>query len=270
MEKGQGPNPGKPQGKPGVPELYVEKVALGEASEAERKAVEASPDGAARVAALRESDAELLARYPVGPAVEQIRRRVEMEKNPRRRESRLWLVLAVVGISGVLGLVVGLPQLFRSDSDEGIRTKGLAPHLVAFRQHGAQADEVTDGATAKAGDSVQLGYVAAGQRYGMVLSIDGRGGVTQHFPSPGPGGTEGALAPPLRQGGQVLLEQAFRLDDAPRFERFFLVSSPDQAFALDKVLDAARKLAHDLGQAETAQLELPAGLRQSSLLLHKE
>lgn len=267
MEKSQGQGQGRET--PGVPELYVEKVALGEATEAERSLVEESPDGARRVAAVRESDAEILARYPVGPAVEQIsdRRRAQAAKDPRRRESRLWLVLVVVGINGVLGLLVGLPHLFRQDSDEEIRTKGLAPHLVAFRQHGTQADEVADGATAKAGDSVQLGYVAAGQRYGMVLSIDGRGGVTQHLPQ---GVAKGATAPLLRQGGQVLLEQAFRLDDAPRFERFFLVSSPDQEFVLDTVLEAARKLAHNSDQAETAALELPAGLKQSSLLLRKE
>lgn len=263
------------QRKSGAPELYVEKVALGEASAEERQQVEASPDGARRVAAVSASDVEILSRYPVGPAVAEIQRRAAAgQRSPGRRAMR-WLPATAVAVCGALALVL-VPQLRSPSSggdpggENGTRSKGLAPHLVAFRQQpgGAQADALSDGATARAGESVQLGYVAAGQRYGVLVSIDGRGGVTLHFPSAEPA-SESEMSPALRQGGQALLEQSFRLDDAPRFERFFLVSSPDQPFPVRAVLQSARDLAHNSTLAETGSLGLPAGLRQSSLLLRK-
>ncbi len=260
--------------KSGAPELYIEKAALGEATEAERQQVEASEGSAGRMAALRESNAEILARYPVGPAVAELQRRVAASQRRPRRRAMMWLPVAVMAAGSVLALLF-LPQLRPggdSATSDGVRTKGLLPHLVAFRQPAAgargqtqgQADELADGAIARAGESVQLGYVAAGQRYGVLISIDGRGGVTLHLPA-----SESELSPALRQGGQALLEQSFRLDDAPRFERFFLVSSPDQPFSVAEVMRSARKLANNSTLAETALLGLPAGLRQSSLLLRK-
>ena len=43
------------------------------------------------------------------------------------------------------------------------------------------------------GDTLQLGYVAAGKRFGVIASIDARGTVTLHLPeTPGPGGRAGA------------------------------------------------------------------------------
>jgi hypothetical protein len=108
---------------------------------------------------------------------------------------------------------------------------------------------------------VQVSYVAAGNGYGIILSVDGRGAVTLHAPE------TGAQSVPLAASGTHALPRAYELDDAPAFERFILVTS-STPFALDEVLAAARALAAS-PQARTAPLPLPEGLTQVSFTLNK-
>jgi hypothetical protein len=69
-------------------------------------------------------------------------------------------------------------------------------------------------------------------------------------------------------GGEVRLPSAYELDDAPGFERFFLIAS-DRPFEVAPVLEAARALAAQPVAARRASLPLAPGLRQTSLALDK-
>jgi len=112
------------------------------------------------------------------------------------------------------------------------------------------------------GDLIRIGYRAAGRRYGAILSADGRGTVTLHLP---PRGQE-AVA--LKNGPTVLLDQAYELDDAPRWERFYLVTG-DAPFSLAPVLEAAREAATSAASASPAALRLPPRLDQAVFSLEK-
>jgi hypothetical protein len=105
-------------------------------------------------------------------------------------------------------------------------------------------------------------YVAMGARYGVVFSIDGRGVVTPHLP------VLGAEAAPLGARGEVALPESYELDDAPLFERFFLVTG-DAPFAAEAALAAGRELAKRHAAARTEPLRLPPGLSQASFLIVK-
>jgi hypothetical protein len=65
----------------------------------------------------------------------------------------------------------------------------------------------------------------------------------------------------------VALPHAYELDDAPGFERFFLVTCA-RAFSVQPVLDAAHAVARG-ATARTAPLALPSELEQSSVTLEK-
>jgi streptogramin lyase len=108
---------------------------------------------------------------------------------------------------------------------------------------------------------LQLAYQAAGARYGVVVSIDGRGAVTRHLPE------EGEVAAALERGGAVALAHAYQLDDAPGYERFFLVTG-ERPFDVAPVVEAARWLAA-AGQARAGALTLPGGLEQRAVLVVK-
>lgn len=72
-----------------------------------------------------------------------------------------------------------------------------------------------------------MSYVAAGRAHGVIVSIDGRGQVTLHFPA------DAGAPTALESGRAVPLSHSYELDDAPLFERFMFVTAeaPDDLLA---------------------------------------
>lgn len=254
---------------PRTPDYLVERLRAGDLPPEEAARVRArleAEGGLGRLAALERDGARFLEARPPGPALGEIRRRAARGARPPRAPRRL---LALVPALAVALLAAALAsRLFPAavvsphDALEITREKGARPHLVVHRQRAAAAAErLAPGAEARAGEALMVSYVAAGAAHGVVVSIDGRGGVTLHLPeAPGPAA---ALAP----RGEVPLPHAYVLDDAPAFERFFLVTSA-APFEAAPVVEAARALAAS-GDARGGPLALPAGLAQADLLLVK-
>jgi hypothetical protein len=145
----------------------------------------------------------------------------------------------------------------------GIRSKGdLRLDLRVSWIEGTQSRALMSGDITHPGDVIQLQVTGAVQRKDMVVfSIDGRGALTLHYPkNPGE---------PLAQDG--ILPRSFELDDAPAFERFFLVSG--EKLPVDEVLQVAQKMAARR-DAVHSELEFPAhfssDVAQSTFLLRKE
>ncbi len=107
--------------------------------------------------------------------------------------------------------------------------------LRVYRKAARGAERLADGASARPGDQLQLAYLARGQRFGAVVSVDGAGQVTYHLPE------KGARAVALQPGGEVTLPDSYQLDAAPQFERFWLITG-DRPFETDGLADAVRGL----------------------------
>jgi hypothetical protein len=234
-----------------TPDLFVEQALLGER--------EASTADAARVAQLAESNADILKRYP--PRVIGMRVR-----GHRRKAARAWAfggsLVVVAAALTLFVLPTPVSQIVRPlDDGTGVRWKGLEPTLHVFRVTDAGAERLEPEASAHEGDRLQVSYIAADARYGMVLSIDGRGTVTVHLP------LAGTDAAPLSKDGDTILGSSYALDDAPAYERFFLVTS-DQPFPVATVAAAANQLAKS-GQGQSAPLPLPSNIDQTSFLVLK-
>jgi hypothetical protein len=249
-----------------TPEWLVERLHQGDLSPAEAAAVQArlaEEDGLARLEALARDDARFAESHPAGPAVAEIRRRAAERAAPKARPRRIFLaVLPLAAAAAVAAVALRLPGTAFRGGDDGVRLKGSSPHLAVHRQAtGADPEALARGARVRAGDVLQLSIVSAGRPYGVVVSVDGRGVVTRH----GPG--DGALAAKLPAQGAVPLDHAYRLDDAPSFERFFLVTG-GSAFAVEPVLDAIRRLAAE-GGARTGAPALPPALAWSDFVLEK-
>jgi len=251
-----------------VPDWWVERLAAGdlppERAAEIRARLAAEPDGEARLAAVARSNQELLARFPAADAARRIRARADRERGEVARGPRWMLVaLPLAAAAAALVLVSRWPAAQVPTGDPEItRVKG--PQVAALgihRQTDRGPEQLTSGAAAHPRDRLQLSYAAGGARYGVLFSLDGRGGVTLHLPR------DGGQASPLA-GGEVLLPDAYELDDAPGFERFFFVYSPSP-FAVEDVLAAARALAAEPERAGRAPLSLPPGLGQISVFLPK-
>jgi hypothetical protein len=254
-------------------DLQLEKIALGEAT----PEGPLSKEDEARLAALRQDNAQILARYPAGPQAQQIAARVAAAQKltQKRAQSRWLLAPRVLGAAGPEG----------PEGPDVILTKGGAPRgaakLLLYRSRDGHTEPLSDGAAASPGDLLQLALVPGKARYGVLVSIDGRGGVTVHHPTApaeSPSLFSGSAAPPPSEAGKIVtgeirLPQAFRLDDAPGFERFFLITAEGagrEALSIDQVVAQARSLAADRARAEREPIPgLPSGLTQTSLILRK-
>lgn len=263
-----------------VSDAQLERYRLGELPDAEaariRRALMEDADARARLAAIEKSDAEILEEHPPAQMAALIRAGLaisEATAPARPAQARPWLLRAApLGALGALAVIlavaVGRPLLVDTRPDAGesdvVRLKGLTPRLVLFRKTAGGGEALADGATAHPGDVVQVAYQAAGRRFGVIVSVDGRGAVTLHLPK-----TAGKAAA-LAAGGPIVLDTAYELDDAPRWERFYLTVS-DAPFDTTSVVEAVRRsVAVQGGDAAVPRLDLPEALIQSVFLLRKE
>lgn len=263
-----------------VPDWLLERLRLGElpAEEAAavRRAIDSDQSVRDRLAALDRSDAEIHAAHLPRLVAAGIRARLEAAEATAVRGRRLvplGLRPALAAAAAVFVLALGLTTLLPSrpgrdrtdDSTDVIRIKGMAPHLVLFRQTPTGAEPLADGALARPNDVIQVLYLSAGRRYGVIVSADGRGVVTQHLPS------GEARSTRLTTGDPVALPSAYRLDDAPDWERFYLVTS-DASFDVALVTGAVRQslVAAPAQAATTPPLALPRSLEQTSFTLRKD
>jgi hypothetical protein len=247
-----------------TPEWLVERLHQGDLSPTAAAAVRARLEeegGLPRLEALARDDAGFLEAHPPGPTVAEIRRRAAGRPAPRERSRTIYFLALplAAAAAAVLALRVPLPGL---RSDEDTRLKGGSPHLVVHRRvAGGDPEELARGARARPGNVLQLSVVSAGRPYGAVVSVDGRGVVTRHAPR------DSGLAARLGVQGAVPLDHSYRLDDAPAFERFLLVTG-DAPFDVEPVLDAVRRLVAE-GVARAGAPALPAGLAWSDFVLEK-
>jgi hypothetical protein len=232
-----------------IPDVLIERYLLGEVTDTERRLVEADPSGLARVERLRAESAEILRTFDAAAVAREARAR-----RAERRRGRGWRL----GILAVATAAAAVAVLAVAPAPDSVRARGGDPELRVYRQTEGAPVALSSGDAAAAGDIVQLAIVRGADPYGVVVSIDGAGSATLHFPRDG----DTSLA-----DSTVVLEQAYRLDDAPRFERFFLVTS-DTPVDVEEVLGAARQLA-GAPDARTATLGVPEDLRQRELLLVK-
>lgn len=230
-----------------VPDLLVEQLLLGELAEAQAQSVRArlEADDDPRLARLEASNTDILDAHP--PEV--VARRIQARINALEPESSggfawpVWGAAAGLAVAAAALLVWTLgpgsepapPSSVRvavANPPAGERLKGDAA-VVLERKLGTRAEALLAESEVSPGDTLQVSYRSGGWSHGVLVSLDGAGAVTLHFPD-GPGESTALQA----EGTAVL--HAFELDDAPGFERFlfFTANSPLDPDAIVKRVES--------------------------------
>ena len=215
-----------------ISDFKLERYLLGELPEVEMAALrkrEAEDElFAARVKMMREEGERFLAENPFS-ALED-----KLENDQRSVERSLWLRVAAVLVVafGIFSVVVlnrqtdivndasaasGL-DVAMADVDNGTRVKGMTAGLEVWKKMGDSAVQMVNLGEAREGDEIQLRYRVPQKCFGMLFSMDGNGTVTMHM-------GEGNRAIELEPGKMTTLPFAYKLDNAPKFEKFFLLTS---------------------------------------------
>ena len=140
------------------------------------------------------------------------------------------------------------------NSDDKL-TQCNTPTLRLYKKETTAPVLLRDGDRVFEGDEVQLQYTAQ-QPFGVIFSVDGRGVVSLHFPNKA--GESSRMAT-----GTHLLPFAFKLDDAPGFEAFYIASS-DKPISVDHMIRMGAAI-------RTEQDDLPAtmSVNVNRVVLHK-
>jgi len=240
-----------------TPDWALERYALGvlppELAAEVATRLSSEPGAADRLRALPGSDREILHRHP--PRV------VAATLSARYRRARFWrwsapaaLAVAALALLTILpGPEPGPADVQGASAERGTaRAKGPAQLLIVRRGSDGDAP-LTDGDAVATGDHLQLAARSPLPGWAVVVSLDGDGEITVHTPRP--------LR--LDTAEPVGLTASYRLDDAPAFERFFLVTGAD-APTVRLVVAAVEALS-----SPDDALVLPPELSQISLTLFK-
>jgi hypothetical protein len=235
-----------------VSTLLLERYLAGDIEPSEKEAVEtamaADIKTAEAVTELRRSDEELRRRYPAGIFAARIVERAQRKCAGRRAMIAGGTIMAAAGMAALFVFLI-LPLTHRPLSAAALpdRMKGntelpLSTELRAYLKTDP-AVLLGDRVPLGEGNTIQLAYTVENRtagRYGVIFSIDGRGSVTLHYPyAP-------AQSTLLTTGKPVPLDEAYTLDDAPEYEKFFFVVA-DTSLNAETVLRTAESLSRETG-----------------------
>jgi len=216
-----------------ISDFKMERYLLGELPDVEMRELrerEVSDEiFAARVKKMREENDRILAECPF----EAVEARLEMAgKSPSPAVgTAFWLKVAaaLVVALGIFSAVFMGRDVVTMQSDDAsmevamadagdTRIKGLDARMEVWKKTGDSAVQLVNGDEVREGDEIQLRYSVPSRCYGMLVSLDGNGTFTMHM-------AEGKDPVMLEPGKMTTLPYAYRLDNAPRHETFFLFTS---------------------------------------------
>jgi hypothetical protein len=203
----------------------IERYLLGELPESEIatfKTLESeNSEFRSQIELLKKNNEELLAKYPY-----------------RDNRRQIWFIPLSAVATLLIAATALLAVLSQNNAEintivmdeSGTRVKGLKTNLEVWRKTTDSTEKLFHNSLAKAGDLLQMRYIAEKKCYGVILSMDGNGTLTIHL-----SGSNGKAAE-LEAGKIVSLEKAYELDNAPKFETFYLITNATE-FALAPVAE---------------------------------
>ena len=125
-------------------------------------------------------------------------------------------------------------QVALAETPSDTRIKGLDARMEVWKKTPTGIVQLNDLDEVREGDEIQLRYAVPEKCYGLLFSMDGNGALTLHM---GDGEKSIELAPSKMNS----LPFAYKLDDAPYFEKFFFVTSPKEFAVEEKDVDKLLK-----------------------------
>ena len=117
-------------------------------------------------------------------------------------------------------------QVALAETQSDTRIKGMDARMEVWKKTPAGIVQLNDFDEVSEGDEIQLRYAVPEKCFGLLFSMDGNGALTLHM---GNGEKSVELAP----GKMNSLPFAYKLDNAPYFEKFFFVTSSNE-FAVEE------------------------------------
>ncbi len=214
-----------------VTDFDLEQFVLGELSLEKKEWIEMqilqSEELQKKVAQIKISNREVLEDMPAHLFNTQVKSKVDRKALERPLIQGRWVqwasLICILLVAGVMFPFnqeenkMGAPGVWVS-SFSSERIKGEEVGMMIYKKKSNEVLLLSDSSKVKAGDLLQITIKHLTSLYVVVFSLDGNGVVTRHFPVEGEHGF-------IEGQGLFTLPYSYELDNAPRFEKFFMVSS---------------------------------------------
>jgi len=261
-------------------DLTFEQYLLGELSKDRMKEVKAyieeNPEAESRIERLKKSNEEILNILPPKVLADRIKRLQLLTGTGTKKEKETTSVrtpllrrlgapaaaAVIIAISAYLIVPIIPGTGIFTGTEEGIRLKGSGG-ISVYRKGKKEIERLKNLDPAKEGDLIQIAITPPKGRFAAVISIDGRSMVTVHYP------LRGERAASITPGKRIVLKKSYELDDAPKFERFFLITS-DREFDISQIQKKANEIASKPEGGKKGKLPLPKEFAQDAVILLKK
>ena len=249
-----------------IPDIVLEQFVLGELPIEKMKDIKSllqSDDSIRkRIELIEKSNNDFRTKYPFAktciPAAVSADRK---KKGSSHYKKILIFPSAALVVAACTLIFVKVTPLFDT-FDNSVIIKGKTENLFLYRKNGNQADILKNGDAAKKDDIVQIAYQIPKERNCIIFSIDGNSGVTLHYSS-----SEKSM-PDSSKTGKIFVPESYQLDDAPYYERFFMITS-DSEIRREEILSRAKKFALDRDKAVSDSFPVEKSFSQQSVLIVK-
>ena len=256
-----------------IPEILIEQLLLDELpkgiSARKKEDLLKDPYVAKRLKEIKKSNKEILTQFSPDLMVLRIKEKYSNETKVKKIVNFRHVMFSFASAAAALIIVflIYIPlnnsnNINITDKPEIINIKG-STDIKIHKQTESGQERLEGNSTVKENDRLQISYLTHTETHGIILSIDGRGYVTLHHPEALNASTL------LIKNEETYLLNSYKLDDAPEFERFFIVYS-ETSFSIEEIITAAEVLTKNSDKGITGKLELPIKVEQSSILLLKE
>lgn len=219
-----------------IPDWKLEKYLTGDLPVEEMRRVrelEATDEVfAARVRTMREDNLAILRKMPFESIETKLAARAPANFKFVKFAAAAVFVLAFAGIFTFMNGEESVSPSSGSQTnmqlamaETGTRIKGMESRMEVWKKTTKGIVQLENLSGATEGDEIQLRYSVPQKCFGILFSMDGNGTLTMHM-----GDDNKAIA--LEPGKMVTLPFAYKLDNAPKFEKFFLLTSQSE-FELD-------------------------------------
>lgn len=238
--------------------LKLEQYVLGELPPEEMQAIESNPEYMSQIEEIKASNDEFFNKFNVEELVSNAKEKANESKIIKFPSKA---VTAITAIAACFILTINiLPGLLGNKDDEIIYLKGRNK-IEVYKKVGDDVEKLRNLDTVKENDQLQLSYSST-EEYGVIFSVDGLNNITFHYPD------DYRTSRSLDIGSEIIIPSSYILDNAPYFEKFYLVTSKD-SFDFEYVKRSIFNISSENGII-IRDLELPDDYTIKTLMLLKE
>lgn len=149
-------------------------------------------------------------------------------KNSQTKHIKNLFLTALITTTAAITFFVFLPlentitNISNNNLIENTTIKGEHVKLFIYRKKNNQVTQLENDAKAFENDLLQIRYQSTKNKYGVIFSVDGNGTITLQYPQNTYSTTK------LKSSKKEALSNAYELDNAPLFEKFYFVTSTDE------------------------------------------